>query len=537
MKKINFSNIKQLKFSLSIYLAVLMGLVIALVAAVLMFITFNSFKNLVGEYESESNRLTNYLAAIVTQTVSSDINKKDFKASRNLINFYRTENLLAYIYIKNDNTNEVVLGKEEYKHNDIQVANVKELSRTIGDYTLYYGVASKDRVESYYQSLLELISYALFLIIVIASVASVVFASIVSKPLKDVSGAAKKITDGQFDVQIKKSRFSEIDDLIYSCNEMAFQLSELYSSLELKVQERTIALETANHKLQETQAMMVHSEKMRSLGELVAGIAHEINNPINFIHGNIMILQNYAKDLMTLIDMYEENNISIPEDIKKKIEEYKKEIDLEFLRDDINDLIKSCIEGTQRTKNIVLDLKNFSRMEEMVLTQFDIPKEIDTTLNILNNKYKNRINVIKNYDPNTPKIEAYGGQLNQVFMNILDNAQDAMGESGTLTINTYSDNINVKIEFIDTGAGIPKENLGRIFDPFFTTKAVGKGTGLGMSISYRVINDHNGTIEVESEVNKGTKFTITLPINHEKKELSLDEEIIRDLREENGVEQ
>ena len=182
--------------------------------------------------------------------------------------------------------------------------------------------------------------------------------------------------------------------------------------------------------------MMVHSEKMRSLGELVAGIAHEINNPINFIHGNIMILQNYAKDLLTLIDMYEENNISIPEDIKKKIEEYKNEIDLEFLRDDIVDLIKSCIEGTQRTKNIVLDLKNFSRMEEMVLTQFDIPKEIDTTLNILNNKYKNRIEVIKNYDPNTPKIEAYGGQLNQVFMNILDNAQDAMGESGTLTINT-----------------------------------------------------------------------------------------------------
>ena len=171
----------------------------------------------------------------------------------------------------------------------------------------------------------------------------------------------------------------------------------------------------------------------------------------------------------------------------------------------------------------------------MVLTQFDIPKEIDTTLNILNNKYKNRITVIKNYPDNLPKIEAYGGQLNQVFMNILDNAQGAMKETGTLTINAYKEASKVKIEFIDTGCGIAPENLKKVFDPFFTTKAPGEGTGLGMSISYRVINDHNGTIEVESEVGKGTKFIITLPINHDAKEMTLEEEIIQDLREENGV--
>jgi signal transduction histidine kinase len=257
---------------------------------------------------------------------------------------------------------------------------------------------------------------------------------------------------------------------------------------------------------------------------LVAGIAHEINNPINFIHGNIMILQNYAKDLLSLIDLYEANSGAIPEEFKAKIESLKNDIDLDFLRDDINDLIKSCIEGTERTKNIVLDLKNFSRMEEMVLTQFDVPKEIDTTLNILNNKYKNRITVIKNYAPDTPKIEAYGGQLNQVFMNILDNAQDAIKGMGTLTINTYNEGENVKIEFIDTGAGIPQENIEKIFDPFFTTKAVGKGTGLGMSISYRVINDHHGRIFVESELGKGTKFTIVLPIAHAKDEITTEEE-------------
>ena len=351
-------------------------------------------------------------------------------------------------------------------------------------------------------------------------------ARFLTRPLEKLLKAAKHIADGHFDVKLDNTSFSEINDLIYSYNEMTFQLNELYSSLELKVQERTIALEEANYKLQETQAMMVHSEKMRSLGELVAGIAHEINNPVNFIHGNIMILQNYVDDLMRLIDLFDNNSANFPQNIKDEIEKVKKDIDLDFLRTDVNDLIKSCIEGTQRTKNIILDLKNFSRMEEMVLTQFDIPKEIDTTLNILNNKYKNRIDVVKNYKEDVPKIEAFGGQLNQVFMNILDNAQDAMGASGTLTINIYRVDSEVKIEFIDTGAGIPKENLAKVFDPFFTTKAVGKGTGLGMSISYRVIKDHNGKIEVESEVGVGTKFTITLPINHSNSQNHCEKSII-----------
>ena len=519
MKNFNLSKIKPFKLSISVYLATLMGGVIIIVTALLLFIAMGNIKNLVGEYESDSNTLRNYLATILTQTIKYDIEKKDFNSTKHMFDFYKTENLLAYVYIKNDKNDKVILGQDDFIN--MQNSNgqgIKELSKTIGNYTLYYGIQTSDRLALYHDSLFELISYVLFLVIIIGIFASMCFASIISKPLKEVSSAAKKITDGQFDVKIEKSNFAEIDDLIYSCNEMAFQLKELYSSLELKVQERTIALETANKKLKETQAMMVHSEKMRSLGELVAGIAHEINNPVNFIHGNIMILQNYVKDLFDVINLYETAEGSIPADIKEKIENLKKEIDLDFIKDDVNDLIKSCKEGTERTKNIVLDLKNFSRMEEMVLTQFDIPKEIDTTLNILNNKYKNRITVIKNYAPDTPKIEAYGGQLNQVFMNILDNAQDAIEGSGTLTINTYKEDENVKIEFIDTGSGIPEENLKKIFDPFFTTKQVGKGTGLGMSISYRVIKDHNGTIEVESEVGKGTKFTVTLPITHQKEE-------------------
>ena len=539
MKKINLKKLKSIR--LSIYFAVLLSIIIIVTTSLFALYTMFNIKNLASEYESDIYKLRYSLSTILVQSLIIDTKKNNFEATKSIIDLLKKDNLLSYTYVKDNNTGKIILGDysqnamlENYKPDAKQ--SIQKLTKTIGEYTVYFGIPAKDHMDVYYDSFFDMITNILTLFIVFGIAVSVMMSGIISKPLERLSKAAKEITDGNFDVQIPKTNFSEINDLINSYNEMGLQLNELYSSLELKVQERTVALEAANYKLQETQAMMVHSEKMRSLGELVAGIAHEINNPINFIHGNIMILQNYVDDLLRLIDLYEENNINFPEDTKAKIEALKKEIDLDFLRGDIKDLIKSCIEGTQRTKNIVLDLKNFSRMEERVLTQLDIPKEIDTTLNILNNKYKNRITVIKNYAPNTPKIEAYGGQLNQVFMNILDNAQDAMGEKGTLTINVYKEHSKVKIEFIDTGKGIPEENLKKVFDPFFTTKPVGKGTGLGMSISYRVINDHHGTIEVESKVGVGTKFTITLPINQDSKEnMTMEEEIINDLREENGA--
>ncbi len=539
MKKINLKKLKSIR--LSIYFAVLLSIIIIVTTSLFALYTMFNIKNLASEYESDIYKLRYSLSTILVQSLIIDTKKNNFEATKSIIDLLKKDNLLSYTYVKDNNTGKIILGDysqnamlENYKPDTKQ--SIQKLTKTIGEYTVYFGIPAKDHMDVYYDSFFDMITNILTLFIVFGIAVSVMMSGIISKPLERLSKAAKEITDGNFDVQIPKTNFSEINDLINSYNEMGLQLNELYTSLELKVQERTVALEAANYKLQETQAMMVHSEKMRSLGELVAGIAHEINNPVNFIHGNIMILQNYVDDLLRLIDLYEENNINFPEDTKAKIEALKKEIDLDFLRGDIKDLIKSCIEGTQRTKNIVLDLKNFSRMEERVLTQLDIPKEIDTTLNILNNKYKNRITVIKNYAPNTPKIEAYGGQLNQVFMNILDNAQDAMGEKGTLTINVYKEHSKVKIEFIDTGKGIPEENLKKVFDPFFTTKPVGKGTGLGMSISYRVINDHHGTIEVESKVGVGTKFTITLPINQDSKEnMTMEEEIINDLREENGV--
>ena len=530
---------KQKTIKLASYLAILISFLILTVVTLFAFYTSLSVKDIASEYEGQIAELRQLMSRMVLQSLNADSKKKDFSTTKSIINLLMHDDMLAYAYIEDTTTNQTVhLDPDDAANSTINkkydINLIDPMKYSLSDkYTLYLGVPKSFTYEQYLDKSLRRLVFALPVFIFLGMLIALIAASIISKPIIKLSHAAKKISGGDFDAKLESTNFDEINDLIYSYNEMIFQLNELYQSLELKVQERTIALETANYKLKETQAMMVHSEKMRSLGELVAGIAHEINNPVNFIHGNIMILQNYADDLFKLIDLYEENNSIFPVDIKTKIEALRKQIDIDFLRDDIKDLIKSCIEGTQRTKNIVLDLKNFSRMEEMVVSQIDIPKEIDTTLNILNNKYKNRITVVKNYSPEVPKIEAYGGQLNQVFMNILDNAQDAMGESGTLTINLNKIDDKVKLEFIDTGAGIPEENLKKVFDPFFTTKPVGKGTGLGMSISYRVINDHHGTINVESEMGKGTKFTIVLPINQPLKE-QLTEEKTNDTNENSG---
>ena len=528
MKK---NKMKKTKMKLSIYFAILTTITIVTTSILFAIYLYLNVNNLLGRYQASVEKMSSTLSMVIAQSLTIDIEEEDFSSSEKIIDMLKLEGRVAYVYVRNVVTNKIVIGDQKRFIADTTTkqTKVKQFSRQLTpEYTIYGGIPVENLDINMYDSFSKLIIQIIFIFIILGAVVSYLMSNVVSEPLSKLSSAAKQITDGNFDIKIDESQFDEINDLVYSYNEMATQLNELYSSLELKVQERTIALEAANYKLKEAQAMMVHSEKMRSLGELVAGIAHEINNPVNFIHGNIMILQNYADDLIGLIDLYSEYDAKLPEDFKAKVESLKQDIDLDFLRGDIKDLIRSCIEGTQRTKNIVLDLKNFSRMEEMVLTQFDIPKEIDTTLNILNNKYKNRITVVKNYSPNVPKIEAYGGQLNQVFMNILDNAQDAMAETGTLTINIDKLDDKVKIEFIDTGAGIPPENLKKVFDPFFTTKPVGKGTGLGMSISYRVIHDHQGTIDVDSEVGKGTKFTIVLPINHAQKTT---DDIVEDLKD------
>ncbi len=442
----------------------------------------------------------------------------DYSEIEDVSNTLSKDGIIAYIYVLDKQTGNVIWSKTGGYSTTNGNNKILEVKQTLAKNTFIFGYVTGSMQTGSIQTALMNSRIFIIAFLIMGFILSVIISSFVSRPINSVVKGTQEFSKGNFDYRLKKTSLQEVNEIVDACNEMAKQLKEFYSSLELKVQERTEALENANKQLKETQAMMVHSEKMRSLGELVAGIAHEINNPINFIYGNIVHLERYSADLINLIELYDKDETILPEDKKKEIEDYKKEIDLDFLKDDIKDLIKSCKEGTERTKNIVLDLKNFSRLEEMVLSEFDVAKELDTTLNILHNKIKNRVIVHKNYGENIPKIPAYGGQLNQVFMNVLDNAQYAVGDSGDIFIDVSRDDKSVIIKIKDSGKGIEPENLKKIFEPFYTTKPVGEGTGLGMSIAYKVIQNHKGKIDVESEVGVGTTFTITLPIENKEVE-------------------
>ncbi|WP_414543860.1 PAS domain S-box protein [Nostoc sp. CCY0012] len=289
---------------------------------------------------------------------------------------------------------------------------------------------------------------------------------------------------------------------------------------EIKLQQQTQDLEQTLHELQRTQAHLIHSEKMSSLGNMVAGVAHEINNPVNFIHGNIIPASEYARDLLRLVELYQLHFPYPPEEIQTEIAN----IDLDFLKDDLIKLLQSMRVGTQRIREIVLSLRNFSRLDESEFKQVDIHEGIDSTLMILQNRLKAKSNhaeilVIKEY-AQLPLVECYPGQLNQVFMNLLSNAIDALeesfvGEQGQIRICTEVVNHHrIAIRIVDNGGGIPKKILAKLFDPFFTTKDVGKGTGLGLSISYQIVVDkHKGDLSCNSILGQGAEFIIEIPIH------------------------
>ena len=294
------------------------------------------------------------------------------------------------------------------------------------------------------------------------------------------------------------------------------KLAELNRTLEKKVFERTKATELANadltqtiQALKEAQGQLVQSEKMASLGQLVAGVAHELNNPVGFIYANFPQLEEYVTDLLTLID----NLLKLPMDeASHKLAEQKiQEIDLDIIREDILEIIRSGKSGASRIKEIVISLRSFSRLDEAELKNVHLEDGLNDTLAILNHQTKNRIRVIKDYQLNEP-VMCFAGQANQVFMNIIYNGIQAIQGEGTLTIGTRKENEWAIVTIEDSGDGIPPDIIGKIFDPFFTTKKIGEGTGLGLSISYGIIEKHGGHIEVESEVGKGTKFTIRLKL-------------------------
>ncbi len=325
-----------------------------------------------------------------------------------------------------------------------------------------------------------------------------------------------------------------IDELIRA--EKALQ--EANEKLEERVAKRTAELEYSNRlladeidkreqaqkelvesyrKLQETHTQLLQSEKMASIGQLAAGVAHEINNPIGYVNSNLGSMRKYVKDLFQLLDAYEGACNSMeqcPEarDSNNTLIDLKQKLDMAYMKEDLVDLVNESQEGLDRVKKIVQDLKDFSHVDESEWQQVDLHKGLDSTLNIVNSAIKYKVDVIKEYG-DLPLIECMPSQINQVFLNLLLNAAHAIEGRGTVTIRTGSQEDQGWIEISDTGKGIEPAMMKRIFEPFFTTKTVGEGTGLGLSVSFGIIEKHGGCIEVESEVGNGALFRIRLPIN------------------------
>ncbi len=376
--------------------------------------------------------------------------------------------------------------------------------------TKFYVALGASKVQA--KAVLKSVNYTFLTVVgavvVLLILTILITSSWVLKPLYELVEALGSFESQEQAVTIPVKNDTEIGLLTESFNEMSKKIWQARSDLRKKIAE----LELANKELKETQTKLVHSAKMVSLGQLVAGVAHELNNPIGFIYSNMTHLKDYSDKLIDLANVAETN--------PKKLSELKDKYEFDYIVKDLPKLVASCQDGARRTRDIVLGLRNFSRLEEAKLQEIDIHQSLDTTLNLLQGEIKGRLEIHRQYEP-IPLVHCYASQINQVFMNILSNAVQAIEGAGHVWISTvalkeYKDSNDkrgwVQVSIQDSGKGMSPEVLEKIFDPFFTTKGVGQGTGLGLSISYGIIQNHGGEIQARSEGGVGTEFIVIIPV-------------------------
>jgi two-component system, NtrC family, sensor kinase len=354
------------------------------------------------------------------------------------------------------------------------------------------------------KAVLKNVNYAFLTVIVAVGLLAVIFsfftARIILRPLNELLDGIQTTDRKEGPVEIPITTDNEIGVVTESFNEMSQRVWQSKQELEKKVKET----EAAYSELKETQARLVHTAKMASLGQLVAGVAHELNNPIGFIYSNMTHLRDYTNRLKKIIETAEAK----PKDLAK----IKEELEYDYIIGDLQKLIQSCEEGASRTRDIVLGLRNFSRLEEAKLKKVQLEEGIENTLQMISGELKNRVVVHTDY-AKMPEVMCYASELNQVFMNLLTNAAQAIENEGEIWIQVRSQGEKAIISIRDSGRGMTQATAEKIFDPFFTTKAIGKGTGLGLSISYGIVKKHGGDITVQSEPGKGTEFKVSVPID------------------------
>ncbi|MEO8672374.1 MAG: ATP-binding protein [Tahibacter sp.] len=370
-------------------------------------------------------------------------------------------------------------------------------------------------------------SLASYLLYMVPNILSIAIAIVIGPPLEHRSIFLFLIVTNLFSltfmattVHLKSRRAILLRLKVDEANAALLQVNQKLKTqieermvIEAALGQRNSQLEALNERLASARSQLIQSEKMASIGQLAAGVAHEINNPIAFVRSNMTSLKTYVTDIVSVIDAYEALTTAVnnTESERRTLEELKISTNLSFVRDDIPSLLDESSDGLTRVENIVKNLKKFTHIDEAETQCVDLHEGLENTLGVAAHAIRAKADVVREYGV-LPPVDCLPAQINQVFHNLLINAVQSMEQRGTITLRTGVDGDSVWVQIADTGKGIEPALLGRIFDPFFTTKPVGVGPGLGLSISYSIVRQHGGTIEVGSEVGKGTTFTVRLPI-------------------------